>query len=108
MGDHYLLQFFTWEHLPPHLQAVSKPFGECAHSLSPESIDALSAEMATALPANPERDEALSKLKTARAFLSDHTSGTGIVVCKSFDFAMRFLLEAKDCGVRALVFKPAA
>ncbi len=28
--DEPLLQFFAYEHLPEHLQAVSKPFGELA------------------------------------------------------------------------------
>lgn len=59
-----LLQFFAYEHLPPHLQEVSKPFGELA--------DAIIAK----LPRNPERTVALRKL-----------------------------LEAKDCAVRALLFK---
>ncbi|WP_043159354.1 hypothetical protein [Bradyrhizobium sp. Ai1a-2] len=60
-----LLQFFAYEHLPPHLQAVSAPFGDLAR------------EMARSLPTNPE-------------------SAT----------AMRKLLEAKDCAVRAVLFKP--
>ena len=63
MSD-YLLQFFEWEHLPPHLADVSKPFGELALA-----IDAT-------LPSNPERTVALRKL-----------------------------LEAKDCAVRARLFK---
>jgi hypothetical protein len=37
-----LLQFFAYEHLPPHLQAVSKPFGDLAR------------ELAKTLPLNPE------------------------------------------------------
>ena len=60
----YLLQFFAYEHLPPHLQAVSKPFGELAK------------QILETLPSNPERTVALRKL-----------------------------LEAKDCAVRALLFK---
>ena len=28
-----LMQFFTWEHLPQHLQAVSIPFGQLAAHL---------------------------------------------------------------------------
>lgn len=59
-----LLQFFEFTHLPPHLQAVSRPFGELAVKLVFE------------LPRNPERTVALRKL-----------------------------LEAKDCAVRALLFK---
>lgn len=60
----YLLQFFAYDHLPEHLQIVSKPFGGLANQL------------VETLPANPERTTALRKL-----------------------------LEAKDCAVRALLFK---
>lgn len=59
-----MLQFFGYAHLPPHLQAVSKPFHD------------LAAHMATTLPRNPERSAGLRKL-----------------------------LEAKDCAVRALIYK---
>lgn len=58
-----LLQFFAYEHLPQHLQAVSKPFADLANVID-------------YFPANSERDEALRKL-----------------------------LEAKDCAVRAFVYK---
>jgi len=60
-----LLQFFAYEHLPPHLQTISKPFGDMAR------------ELATVLPINAESTT-----------------------------AMRKLLEAKDCAVRAVLFKP--
>lgn len=60
----YLLQFFEFEHLPPHLQEVSRPFGDLALNI------------VRTLPANPERTVALRKL-----------------------------LEAKDCAVRARLFK---
>ena len=59
-----LMQFFAYSHLPEHLQAVSKPFGELAENI------------VNTLPRNPERTTALRKL-----------------------------LEAKDCAVRALLFK---
>ena len=45
-----IMQFFAFAHLPPHLQAVSKPFGEMAQNI-----------VAT-LPRNPERTVALRKL----------------------------------------------
>lgn len=63
MND-YLMQFFAYEHLPQHLQAISKPFGELAK------------QIVETLPSNPERTVALRKL-----------------------------LEAKDCAVRAQLFK---
>ena len=59
-----LMQFFEYEHLPPHLQSVSSLFGKLA-----ETIEA-------SLPRNTEKTTALRKL-----------------------------LEAKDCAVRAVLFK---
>lgn len=64
MSRDYLLQFFKYDHLPEHMQAVSKPFGDLAEKLTKE------------IPENQERSAALRKL-----------------------------LEAKDCAVRALIFK---
>lgn len=60
MEPEFLMQFFAYEHLPPHLQAASKPFAD------------LAAMLVETLPRNPERTVALRKL-----------------------------LEAKDCAVRA-------
>lgn len=64
--DEPMLQFFAYEHLPAHLQDVSKPFGDLAR------------QMVETLPRNAERTAGLRKL-----------------------------LEAKDCAVRALLFKTA-
>ena len=63
-NQEYLLQFFKYDHLPDHLQKISKPFGILAKGIVSD------------LPRNPERTVALRKL-----------------------------LEAKDCAVRALIFK---
>jgi hypothetical protein len=46
----HILQFFAFEHLPPHLQAVSAPFAR------------LAGECIMTLPRNPERTVALRKL----------------------------------------------
>lgn len=74
----HILQFFAYAHLPPHLQAVSKPFCVLAHAivLGDSVPDADKVTLATPLPRNPERTVALRKL-----------------------------LEAKDAAVRALVAK---
>ncbi len=53
MNEH-ILQFFAYTHLPPHLQAVSKPFGDMAQTI----VDTL--------PRNPERTVALRKLLEAK------------------------------------------
>ena len=45
-----IMQFFTYAHLPAHLQAVSKPFCDLAQHV----VDTL--------PRNPERSTALRKL----------------------------------------------
>lgn len=49
MNEH-ILQFFDYEHLPPHLSEVSKPFADLAQMI-----------VAT-LPRNPKRTVALRKL----------------------------------------------
>ena len=59
-----MMQFFAYEHLPPHLQDVSRQF----HVLAEHIV--------TNLPSNPERTAGLRKL-----------------------------LEAKDCAVRARLYK---
>lgn len=51
--DH-ILQFFAYEHLPDHLQAVSAPFCELAQRI------------VVSLPRNPERTVALRKLLEAK------------------------------------------
>jgi len=50
----HLLQFFVYDHLPAHLQAVSKPFSELAYM------------MADTLPGNPETSAGLRKLLEAK------------------------------------------
>lgn len=47
--DH-IMQFFAYAQLPPHLQEVSRPFGELAQRI----VDTI--------PQNPERTVALRKL----------------------------------------------
>lgn len=64
MEHEFLLQFFKYDHLPAHLQTISKPFGDLANQI----VDML--------PKNAERSTALRKL-----------------------------LEAKDCAVRAQLAK---
>lgn len=52
--NEYLLQFFAYQHLPDHLQAISRPFGELAEKIVAD------------LPRNPERTTALRKLLEAK------------------------------------------
>ncbi len=50
----HISQFFAYGHLPAHLQAVSKPFGD------------LATQIVETLPRNPERTVALRKLLEAK------------------------------------------
>lgn len=73
-----ILQFFTYEHLPPHLRSISKPFCDLAHAIvlgdnCPESGNV---SIGPPFPRNAERSVALRKL-----------------------------LEAKDAAVRAMIAK---
>lgn len=62
--EHDLIQFFSYSHLPEHMQATSKMFNDVAIRIDDEIAD------------NCEKTTALRKL-----------------------------LEAKDCAVRAKIFK---
>lgn len=53
MTEH-ILQFFSYAHLPAHLQEVSRPFADMAQQI----VDTL--------PRNPERTVALRKLLEAK------------------------------------------
>lgn len=72
----HILQFFSYEHLPPHLQAVSRPFCDLARLIVADGEMPAGTPVQFPLPRNPERTVALRKL-----------------------------LEAKDAAVRALVAK---
>jgi hypothetical protein len=50
----FVMQFFAYEHLPEHLQPVSRPFGKLAQLLS------------EGLPDNQEKTVALRKLLEAK------------------------------------------
>jgi hypothetical protein len=62
-----ILQFFAYAHLPPHLQAISKPFGLLAELICSDEL--------------------------------------GLQNCAERHEALRKLLEAKDCAVRAKLYK---
>lgn len=53
MKENPIMKFFAFEHLPEHLQAVSKPIGELAYLMSQ-------------LPDGPEKQAGLRKLLEAK------------------------------------------
>lgn len=73
-----LLQFFTYAHLPAHLRLISKPFCDLAHAIvkGDNVPESGTVTIGSGLPRNPERTVALRKL-----------------------------LEAKDCAVRAALYQ---
>lgn len=72
----HILQFFAFEHLPPNLAAVSRPFCELARLIVADGEMPAGTPIQFPLPRNPERTVALRKL-----------------------------LEAKDAAVRAAIAK---
>lgn len=56
MSDERLLPLFAYEHLPPHLQVVSKLFHDLAHKI------------VETVPANPEREIALRHVWDAKNY----------------------------------------
>lgn len=50
----HILRFFAYEHLPPHLQKISKPFCELVHNLVEQGLE------------GPELSVALRKLLEAK------------------------------------------
>jgi hypothetical protein len=66
MTEH-IMQFFAYEHLPQHLQAISKPFCDLARAIVGDERG-MPAGTSTdfPLPRNPERTVALRKLLEAK------------------------------------------
>lgn len=73
-----LLQFFAYHHLPSHLQMISRPFCDLAYAMvyGDNIPESGTVTLGSPLPRNPERTVALRKL-----------------------------LEAKDCAVRARLYQ---
>ena len=67
MNEH-ILQFFAYEHLPPHLAEISKPFCELAHAIvgGDNMAESGTCTFGPPLPRNPERTVALRKLLEAK------------------------------------------
>lgn len=92
----HVMQFFSYEHLPPELQEVSRPFCELAWALTTKGVTlaAVGPVVSTleALPDNRERDKALGIFKT-------------ILMIDPIIDQLDRLLMAKDAAVRARVAK---
>lgn len=67
----HVLDYFQYAHLPPALQAISKPFCDLAESVAERS------------PANPETTVALRKLLEAKD--AAVRAGLPAVFCKAID-----------------------
>lgn len=101
-----VMMFFSYEHLPAHLREVSRPFCELAQSMvgttdAVEVIDgrliATSDAYALAAPRNTEAHWVGLKLAAARRVLTRGEGTSADRLCH----ALRKVLEAKDCAVRA-------
>lgn len=112
MAQSYLLQFFAYEHLPAHLQETSKHFAELAQTVGiapgEANFEQLSCWIEANVPGNVETTFALMKLEKARFLLSSVLRAAERVGPERRDRVLRLILEAKDCAVRARLYKPVA
>lgn len=98
---------FRYEHLPDHLQLASKPFGDLAQKiiagigLTDELADiardalAIASRLCESHPGNPDTPECCTELAQTLAHV------TCLPINK--ERALRHILKAKDCGVRAVI-----
>lgn len=110
MAEHELLQFFTYEHLPPHLRAISEPFCLLARELAALPEDAFEASARELIGARMAAWEAESVCNVEATWagtkLSDARGWTWSNLPYRIDRILRYVLEAKDCAVRAALYKP--
>lgn len=114
---HELLQFFAYEHLPERFQPISKPFCELARelvALDEKEFDRLAFKMIEERrvewdresPNNVEATEASRKLARAEDDSRPPFYGqTETTSQQRLDWVLRLVLEAKDCAVRAVLYK---
>ena len=62
----HIMQFFAFEHLPPHLKLISKPFCDLARAIVEGDNSDVAVTFGPPLPRNPERTVALRKLLEAK------------------------------------------
>lgn len=90
-------KYFSYQHLPEHLQAVSKPFSDCINDLTAQSIGDLQYDINKnkSISNDIEQTElAIHKLTQA---LNYFLGGSAILIIQ------QLILEAKDCAVRASI-----
>jgi hypothetical protein len=99
--------YFSTDHLPPHLRAISEPFGvlaaaivESGHAYLPAHRDARDACLVS-LPHAVDREQAVACYEFMDLIVDDACDSLDPV-----DAALGYLLAAKDCAVRAHLPEP--
>jgi len=111
--DHELLQFFTYNHLPAELARVSEPFCVLAHDLAVLTPDEFPDRAPYAIKGAEDRWASVPVINTEEAWASRklHEAWKR---ARSQDFVthedrlnriLRLVLEAKDCAVRAMLYR---
>lgn len=108
MGS-WMLQWFDFGQLPPHLQAISVLFQTLANDIYTGNgglagISKLVAFIETNLGASPEATWAQTHLNSARLKLEQNVGLHGTNKW-DMDLILRDVLQAKDCAVRARVWQ---
>jgi hypothetical protein len=99
------MQFFTFAHLPDErMRTVSAAFRAAAELGDTSALEATLRE----LPRNPESEEATRKVHRSRSFFNWALLPRSQRSEQDLEIGLRFLLEAKDCAVRSLVYREPA
>jgi hypothetical protein len=112
---HHISQFFAFAHLPEPLRSMSALFSAAHDELVADPVNGhatitlLKGELLSDLPNNPETFACFYKLDFARSVGADlagqYANADPVDRERALDPALRALLEAKDCAVRALLAK---
>lgn len=98
--------YFSYKHLPPHLQAASAPFGEAAQAIVAlaEAKERATAAMFEIRRSRQESSPLLwNKDSQLAAGWERLEKAESLLDCGDLEEALQALVESKDCYVRAEV-----
>jgi phage terminase large subunit-like protein len=105
------MQFFAYAHLPAHLQEVSKRFGDLAEKLAGMSEQERCGDgweggfMDVRNLMLWSESELLSNSQRAVCAAKLHEAEDAVTESYELGDVLQLVLEAKDCAVRAVLFK---
>lgn len=102
-----ILDYFAWQHLPPHLAEISRPFAEMADKLAASPVG-IREDLAIGNALLTFADKLAAQAASEGWRESEAQAGVGKLHALASNWraarkeeGLRLLLEAKDCAVRA-------